>query len=280
MSVSESLGSPVFHLQQVPTPPWAVGDQMFAPELLPEDHRLLNDQLSEIHVAAQEALRWAITEVKGNIWLDRVQSELRDAPGQYFVGRHFFDQDPAHPGCYLIEIECCFLRTGARGTPYVHPRYTVTLRWNAQQRAGTPQLARETERESRLARLTYRLVRTLRPQDIPGHDALTQAEQAFLESRWTEVLDSLQQAAREAVEDGSASGELDDEFFPSRLCLTGEYYIDSVSSSSDESFVLMLHFLQYAYFEGQSAFDYLGYDLDLHMTDGPLAYELWGHSSI
>ena len=70
MSVSESLGSPVFHLQQVSTPPWAVGDQMFAPELLPEDHRLLNEQLSEIHVAAQEALRWAITEVKGNIWLD------------------------------------------------------------------------------------------------------------------------------------------------------------------------------------------------------------------
>ncbi|ULH18198.1 hypothetical protein MF271_22270 (plasmid) [Deinococcus sp. KNUC1210] len=270
---------PAVHLQQVPAPPWAAQDVTFAPHLLPEDHHTVTEQLAAIHQAVQAALRWAITEGKGNIWLDLIQSELRDASGQYFVGRHFVDHDLESPGSYIVETECCFLQTGTHRM-YVHPRYTVTLRWNGQERTGTPQLARQTARASQLARLTYRVVRTERPQHISGHDALSQEEQAFLASRWADVLECVQQAVREAVEDESASGELDNNFFPSRLRMTGEYYIESLSSLSGEALSFMLHFLELPYFEGQVDFDYLGYDLSIKRSNGSLAYELWGHSAI
>ena len=65
--------------------------------------------------------------------------------------------------------------------------------------------AREQERESQLARLEYQLVRTFDLESLPRGADLTEQTRSLVLARWSEILECLQSAAMEAVEDGSGS---------------------------------------------------------------------------
>ncbi len=74
--------------------------------------------------------------------------------------------------------------------------------------------------------------------------------------------------AEEEIRDASSSGELDFEFFPCRLSMTGEYYIQEISAfktpTHQRGFCAMLHFLGRPFMAdmiNEPFSNYLGYEL-------------------
>lgn len=269
-----------FHLRRIPTPDWAVQGVIHSPEVKPEQIRQLDAQSDQIQELVEQTLVWALTNPDAIKRFQHMHFSADGVEGEYFIGRQSIEPDPSQHGRFFVERECCLTREDFRGLPAIYHRYTVVVAWTPATQTGTAVFARERAQESRLAKLEYRLVRTFDLESVPRGADLTEQTRSLVLARWTEVLECLQNAAAEAVEDGSGGGELDNDFFPSRLSMTGEYYIDSIGGDELTKVIVMLHFLEQPSMAAEIDFDYLGYDLSIDLTAQPMTYELWGSSAI
>lgn len=269
-----------FHLRRIPTPAWAVQGVAHSPEVKPEQLQQLAAQSNQIEEVIEQTLNWALTDPDAIKRFQHKHFYAEGVEGEYFIGRQSIEPDASQPGRFVVEHECCLTRKDFRGLPAVYRRYTVVVAWTPATQSGAAVFARERVQESRLAQPAYRLVRTFDLESLPRGADVSEQTRELLSSRWPEVLATLQQAAMEAVEDGSGGGELDNDFFPSRLEMTGEYYIDSIDGDDPTKVTVMLHFLEQPRMAEQTDFDYLGYDLSIDATAHPMTYELWGSSAI
>ncbi len=262
-----------FRPRRVEPPAWADRGVTFDERVTRDERLRLLEQLPEMSAALDATLDWAFGRPDADPRLGDIRNYLLGNAGTYYAGRHHVA--PAEgPQRYLVEVECCLLAPGVRQV--WRPCYLVTLRWDAATRQGSPALSRGP---AELARLTYRLVRTRHPSDVPDLD-VSQPARDFLAQRWDDLLGLLQRAATEAVESDSGSGELDDWRFPNRVVMTGAYAIAAISEPDPGSLVVVLHFEERPCYEGQTDLGYLGHDLVVPMTDGPLSAEPLGSHSI
>ncbi|WP_412027844.1 hypothetical protein [Deinococcus yunweiensis] len=269
-----------FHLRRIPTPEWVVQGVIHSSEIEPDQLQQLETQSNLIQELVEQTLAWALTDPEAITRFRHLHGYADGVEGEYFIGRQFIEPDPSQRGQFLVECECCLTRNDYRGLPAIYHRYTVVVAWTPAAQTGTAVFSRERAQANRLAQLDYRLVHTFDLESLPRGAKLSEHTRDPVLARWPEVLAILQNAAAEAVEDGSGSGELDDDFFPSRLAMTGEYYIDSISGDDPKKVIVMLHFLENPFMAGQTDVDYLGYDLSLDLTAYPMTYELWGSSAI
>ncbi|ANE44325.1 hypothetical protein [Deinococcus puniceus] len=269
----------LFQLQRIPTPEWAVQGVTYG-ERQAELEKILETSSGEIIQQSQDFLQWALTDPVAVAKFQPFSYYSEGVNGNYFVGCRHLEFSSEQPSSILVETELSLTRIDYKNLPSVYTRYLVTLLWNPTTKQGQSILAHDTDYDSKISNLKFKLVRTLTVGEI-ARGRLSDEDYLTLEHRWPEVLACLQEAAMEAVNDGSGSGHVDDNFFPSRLELTGEYYISDINSSDDSFMTVMLHFLGHANSADQQHDDYLGYDLALNVPeDGPLTYELWGSSSI
>lgn len=272
--MQSGLDLSIFKLRRILTPEWAASSVVFAPELLEEDRTSLAQQREHILVSVEETLHWAFTDPEA---IQKFQHEFYYADGvhgDYFVGRQYFGRGEA--SSVIIETECCLTSQDFKDRPFAHYRFIVTLNWDLTTASGRRVLARETERESVLATLQFQRLGTPSLADVldpRSADDVDAAEYAAcierLEANWPSFLEFVESSARQAVEDGSSSGELDYEFFPSRLEMTGEYRIEDVRIRSVGEDVVelaaMLHFLRHPQMTDDQDRNYLGYELDIEM---------------
>ncbi|WP_145999455.1 hypothetical protein [Deinococcus sp. UR1] len=269
-----------FQLRRIPTPEWAVQGVIRLPGIEPAQLKQIDAQSTQIQDLVERTLTWALTDPDAIKRFQHRHSYAEGVEGEYFIGRQSIEPDPSQKGQFFVECECCLTRNDSLGLPAIYHRYTVIVAWTPTTQTGVAVFAREQERESQLARLGYQLVRTFDLASLPRGADLTEQTLSLVLARWSEILECLQSAAMEAVEDGSGSGELDNDFFPSRLAMTGEYYIDLIAGDNPTNVMVMLHFLEHPFMAGQTDVDYLGYDLSLDLTAHPMTYELWGSSAI
>lgn len=272
-----------FHLKRIPAPDWASTAQTFSTGLDEDVKRQVNEQQQDLLKSVQNVLQWALTDSEAVARFQPFSAYSEGVNGNYYAGRQHIEPDAERSGAIIVETECCLTRADYRQLPAVYRRYIVTLRWDTNVRTGQPVFARETERESEIAKLNLRLVRTYSLADVTNQHDLSSQSRQWLLKHWEEAVLCLHQAAQETIDDGSSSGELDFSFFPSRVDMSGKYYIDSIITlgKSDSSVCIMLHFLENPRMSGQTDFDYLGYDLSLTVTEeGKMTYEIWGSSAI
>ena len=269
----------LFQLQRIPTPDWAVQGVTYG-ERQAELEKILEISSDDIVRQAQDFLQWALTDPTAVAKFQPFSYYSEGVNGNYFVGRQHLEFSSEQSSRILIETELILTRLNHKNLPSVYQRHLVTLLWNPATKQGQSILAHDTDYDSQISNLKFKLVKTLTVGEI-ARGKPTDEDRLTLERRWPEVLACLQEAAMEAVNDGSGSGHVDDNFFPSRLELTGEYYISDINSGDDSPMTVMLHFLSHADSADQQHDGYLGYDLALNVPeDGPLTYELWGSSSI
>ncbi|WP_407573066.1 hypothetical protein [Deinococcus altitudinis] len=271
----------LFQLNRVPAPTWALTTRTMGTALSDLAKQSITEQLADMDRTTEHALQWAMTDPVATARFQDLHTYADGVTGEYYIGRQHFDLDEAGPGSVIVETECCLTWLDSQGMPAIYHRYLVILGWNLQTRTGQLVLAHDTDRDSQLAALTLTLIDTATLSDIPDVSGLDDAGHVLLNSRWAEFLTCVQQAAQEAIDNNSASGVVDDDFFPSRLTMTGKYTVGRVSSLDDGSVLAALRFTELQWMAGRGETDYLGYDLSVEVGDNDrLTYELWGSSSI
>ncbi|WP_189070247.1 hypothetical protein [Deinococcus radiotolerans] len=270
-----------FRLHRIPAPSWASTDQTISPALPATRRTAAADQHQDILLAAERILQWALTDPEATARFQNHHPFASDATGAYFIGRQLLDQDPEHPDRILVETECCLTHLDYQGLPAVDHRYIVILSWDPSARQAETVLIRGTPRQSRLAELPLSLIRTRTVEDIPDVTWLEDEGRAHLVSSWADVLACVRQAAQEIVDDSTASGALDEWFFPARIDMTGDYSVGQARSLDAGRVLLTLHFTARQRMTSRGEDDYLGYELEVNVGDrGPLAYVLWGSQVI
>ena len=129
-----------------------------------------------------------------------------------------------------------------------------------------------------------RLIRTFKLVEVERQQGIREELRHLLSTRWDELLGCLQAAAINELEQGSSSGELDDNCFPERLDLTGEYYIHELSDWGTEDgaadVLVSLVFQAYPSLADQQAFDHLNLDFIVSFqADDTLETEFLGSSA-
>ena len=268
--MAHGINLKLFDLHRIPTPDWTVQGQSFDPALTEELRQRLALQQPSILQQVEVTLRWALTDPDAIRQLQHLYSYAEKVRGAYFIGRQYFELESGDIA--LIETECCLLSLNNENMSYVHERYTVTLRYDIISATGTYILARETQRESVLAKLDIHRLGTANPSEMLKYDANDCGPEwlSWMTNHWEIVLEIIDRCATEAVDDGSFSGELDYNGFPSRLSMTGEFIIDNVRpfcySSDRKGFSAMLRFQEHPYVAEQKSYDYLENDLDIFVN--------------
>lgn len=160
----------------------------------------------------------------------------------------------------------------------MYARFLVLLAWNAETKSGRFLSAPELEGEPHLSAVDVKRIgpATLDEMSRLYGSTITPHLREQLAGRWEEFLGAVEAAAREYLADGSASGLLDNEWFPSRLNMTGEYYVREVNDGerdADLAFFVPIHFIGQRTAEDQTNFGYLGLTLNMDVVEGRIVCE-------
>ncbi len=280
-AVKYGFNPSTFQIRRIPTPDWASTLQTWGTDLPDAMKVTVTEQQAELVQTTEQVLQWAMTDPAATARFQSMHPYAQGVTGDYFIGRQHIDLKPDQPNRLIVETECCLTSLDFQGLPAVYERFIVTLDWNLPKSTGQMLLAHDTERESQLAVLPLRLIRTFALSEIPDLDHLDAGGHALLGDRWDEALACIQQAAREIMEDFSSSGELDQQFFPCRVKMTGDYSIGMASTLDGPAVLILLCFTELQTMTSRGEDDYLGYELTLSVgEDGRLTYELWGSQAL
>lgn len=270
-----------FRLNRIPTPTWASTARTVGEALPDAVLEAVTAQLAEVDLSTEQVFQWAMTDPVATAKFQDDHTYANGVTGDYFLGRRHFDVDDEHPGKVLAETECCLTRLDYQELPAIYQRYLVTLSCDLQARTGQLVLAGETDRYPQMATLRLTLIDTSSVSDIPEQHRLNEEGRALLDARWKDFLTCVQQAAQEVIDTESSSGMFDDNFFPSRLTMTGNYAIEGVSSLESGRINVDLRFTERQMMASRGESDYLGYELAVSCSNNDqLSYELFGSRSI
>ncbi len=244
----------------------------------------LEQQMPALLRQVEDTVYWAMFEPEQVATLQLTRYFSEDVHGTYFIGRQHLEKHPNQPGISIVETEFCLRETTQQERPYIYQRYVVMLEWNTSTSSGRALLGRDHQRASVLSTLNVRLVKTFELSDVERQNGIEEEWRRLLSARWDELLNVLQGAATEELEDGSSSGELDDTFFPERIEMTGEYAIRGLSDWGTEDgtsdVLVSLIFQAHPSFPDQQAFNYLNLDFIVSIqADNPLEIEFLGNSA-
>lgn len=261
-------------MQFLPTPAWIEQSEQFDESISEASRRDLLRSWPAILAEVELALRWAVVENNPRSYLK--SADVEESKG-YCLGRRFFEKH-SESG-YWVEVECCFLGERPDGSEFVWKRCLVTLYWNLESGHGQLARSRVTGRSANLSRLDYRQIGEF---DLENSESFADAEpeeRERLARYWPQVVGKLTELARQSVEDGYFSGELDDSGFPNAVDMTGEFYIEDSLGVGEDSLTVFLRFQQRRTCAVQENFDYLGQELGIRLVNGVPLLD-WDNTSV
>lgn len=262
-------------MQWLETPDWLDASQLFGEGINEGDKRKLQRSWPHILQEVENSLRWAVVEDNPQAYLH--PKDVGDCHG-FCIGRRFYEKHTDNH--FWIEVECCFMREMAKVGGIIFCRCIVTLYWNLNNVKGQLARCRVTGRTAQLSKLNYQRIGTFDLLSSEGFQDAEPEEQKLLIEFWPSVMARLEEFARQAVEDGCFSGELDDWGFPNLAELTGQFYIDgSTVGAYSNGICVMLRFLERQRWQEQDNFDYLGEEIGIELSDDGLSFA-WKNTSV
>ncbi len=263
-----------FQLHRVDTPSWAAHAQTFTDELDPGKRDQVSLQRVAILQKVEEILRWALTDPEPIQHFYHSFPNAEGVKGDYFTGRQHFWVNT--DGQLIIETECCLTRN-TNGQLEVYTQFLVLLLWDLAALEGHYLLASRVAWNPVLSTPTLRRIGISTLDEVAhlGSSVVTSQMLQFLEARWESVLQLIHDSGQDYLDHGSASGLLGDNWFPSRLEMTGEYFIHSLWTEATpiDGFYVQIHFIAYRRQAQQTDFGQLGLTLNMGLAEEKVVCE-------